>query len=162
MLMPANVHDWPGRDNQTARAHAAAMLPLLLRLSRYIWTSPCSIVGLAAGICLLAAGGTARIHSGVVEVSAQRTEPKETSRFGAITLGHVILGRNRDTLDHLRAHELEHVRQYELWGLLFFLAYPASSLLQLMRGQDPYWDNHFEVQARTRAEQLAGKQIDCS
>ena len=36
-------------------------------------------------------------------------------------------------------------------GLVFFLAYAASSLWQLLRGRRAYWDNHFEVEARARA-----------
>jgi hypothetical protein len=37
-----------------------------------------------------------------------------------------------------------------LWGLFFFLAYPASSACQWLRGKSPYWENYFEVQARER------------
>ena len=33
-------------------------------------------------------------------------------------------------LDRLRRHEQAHVLQYERWGLLFFVAYPAESLRQ--------------------------------
>ena len=73
--------------------------------------------------------------------------------LGAITLGHVVLGGSEHTLCQLRAHEQEHVRQYERWGVVFFLAYPASSLIQLLRGRHPYWLNHFEVQARALCEQ---------
>lgn len=51
-------------------------------------------------------------------------------------------------LEQLRPHELVHVQQYERWGIGFFLAYPLSSLAQLLRGGHPYWDNHFEIQAR--------------
>jgi hypothetical protein len=40
------------------------------------------------------------------------------------------------------------VRQYERWGVVFFLAYPLSSLWQAARGRHYYWDNWFEVQAR--------------
>lgn len=73
--------------------------------------------------------------------------------FGAITLGHVIIGRDERVLAQVRVHELQHVRQYECWGLFFFLAYPASSLVQLLRGRNPYWFNHFEIESR-KAERL--------
>ena len=46
------------------------------------------------------------------------------------------------------AHEQAHVRQYERWGVFFFVAYPAASLWQLLRCRRPYIDNWFEVQAR--------------
>lgn len=97
-------------------------------------------------------GGTASIQSGVIEIAASRTERKTRILFGAITLGHVILGRSPQVLDRLRAHELQHVEQYERWGLAFFVAYPASSLYQLLRGRHPYWFNHFEVQCRERCD----------
>jgi hypothetical protein len=40
-----------------------------------------------------------------------------------------------------------HVRQYERWGMLFFPLYLFSSLLQIVRGCDPYLDNSFEREA---------------
>jgi hypothetical protein len=46
--------------------------------------------------------------------------------------------------------------QYERWGLLFFLAYPASSFAQLLRGRNPYWYNYFEIEARERCARLDG------
>jgi hypothetical protein len=36
--------------------------------------------------------------------------------------------------DRLRVHERAHVAQYEAWGALFLLAYPAECLIQLLRG----------------------------
>ena len=66
----------------------------------------------------------------------------------AITLGHVILARNRALLDIWSSHEQVHVRQYELWGLLFVPAYLADSAWQWLHGRRAYLDNHFERQAR--------------
>ena len=99
---------------------------------------------------VLLAGGRARRHAGVVEVAGSASTRESHARFGAITFGHVVIGRNAQVLDQLRAHELEHVRQYERWGVFFFLAYPACSLWQLLCGRNPYWFNHFEVQCRER------------
>jgi hypothetical protein len=48
-----------------------------------------------------------------------------------------------------------HVAQFERWGLLFLLAYPGESLLQLLRGRRPYLDNRFEVEARRLSLQKA-------
>jgi len=39
------------------------------------------------------------------------------------------------------------VQQYERWGPLFVPAYLGSSLLQWLRGQDPYRSNWFEREA---------------
>ena len=122
----------------------------LLRISRYAWASPCSAVGLLLAIPMLAAGGSTRLTSGVLEITLYRSERKQRISFSAITFGHVVLVRDAKTLDTLRAHEFEHVKQYERWGLLFFLAYPASSFWQLLKGRNPYWFNYFEVQARER------------
>jgi len=122
----------------------------MLRTFRYLWASPCSLVGLLLAGVILLCGGSARLVAGIVEVYF-RTDPS-SGRFSirAITFGHVVLGVDGHTLERVRDHELEHVRQYELWGLFFFLAYPASSAWQWLRGRRPYWENHFEVQARER------------
>lgn len=125
-------------------------MKLLLQIVRYVWAAPCTAVGLVPTIVALLTGGSARIQSGVIEVTLSRIERASRIPFGAITLGHVILGRNARMLKDLRSHELEHVRQYERWGLFFFLAYPASSLYQLLRGRNPYRFNYFEVQCRER------------
>jgi hypothetical protein len=125
-------------------------LTFLLQILRYLWAAPCTAVGVVPTIVALLTGGSARVRSGVIEVALSGMERASRVPFGAITLGHVVLGRNARMLEELRSHELEHVRQYERWGLFFFLAYPASSLYQLLRGRNPYWFNHFEVQCRER------------
>jgi hypothetical protein len=85
---------------------------------------------------------------GALEVAARPAPGPTRLRFHAITLGHVILGTDPPTLARLRAHEQVHVRQYERWGPLFFLAYPAASAWLWLRGGRPYRDNPFERQAR--------------
>jgi hypothetical protein len=65
----------------------------------------------------------------------------------ALTLGHVVLGRDRRCLERCREHERVHVAQYERWGPLFLPAYLLSSLWLLATGRDPYRDNPFERQA---------------
>jgi len=129
---------------------------------RYAWASPATVVGLtvAAVACLL--GARARQVAGVLEVAGGRladllARSPRTGRFVAITLGHVVLGRNEAVLDRHRVHEHEHVRQYERWGILFFPLYLGESLVLLMRGRDPYLDNRFERQAR-EASRLASLQ----
>lgn len=125
----------------------------LLRVVRYAWAAPCSLVGLALAGAFLLCGGRARMRSGVLEVALRRRARQTRFPFGAITFGHVVLGLDEMVLDRLRAHEFVHVGQYERWGLVFFLAYPASSLWQWLRGRNPYWDNHFEIEARDAAKQ---------
>ncbi len=65
----------------------------------------------------------------------------------ALTLGHVVLARDADTLDLTRAHERVHVRQYERWGLLFIPAYVVASVWASLCGRHFYFDNPFEAEA---------------
>ena len=75
--------------------------------------------------------------------------------FTAITFGHVVLAISEKDQDNLRVHERAHVRQYEAWGTLLLLAYPAESLIQSFLGGHPYRDNRFEVAARATEAGLA-------
>jgi len=149
---------------RTARKLAAAesrrpfmrnVTKLFPRLLRYAWAAPCSVVGLALALPLILAGARFNRVFGVLEVALSQQGKSGSRRlqrlpFCAVTIGHVVIGLAEHDLKRLRAHEHEHVRQYERWGLFFFLAYPASSLQQWARGNNPYWDNRFEVQARLR------------
>ncbi|HYD34404.1 MAG TPA: signal peptide prediction [Methylophilaceae bacterium] len=125
----------------------------MLKLAKLLWASPGSLVGLIVGVVLLLLGGKAKCMQGTLEVAFRKRHMHcgnlmRGLPFRAITFGHVILAITEEELDHLRAHERVHVRQYERWGIFFFPAYLASSLWQLLRGRRAYWDNYFEVQAR--------------
>lgn len=130
-------------------------------MASHLWAAPASLLGLALALPLLALGGRMVWRDGVIEVSARdrrsnsrpgmRAQPPRLP-FDAITFGHVVLARSAALHDALRAHERVHVRQYERWGALFLVAYPAESLLQWARGRRPYLDNRFEVSARQQAE----------
>jgi len=128
-----------------------------IEIAKRLWALPCSAVGLALAAVLLAAGGTASWASGALEVTWRRS-PSQCGRlartlpYRAIVFGHVILAVTRDELAVVSAHERVHVAQYERWGPLFFPAYAASSLWQLVVGRSPYWDNRFEIQARERSQ----------
>lgn len=121
--------------------------------ARRLWAAPCSLVGLLFGALLLLGGARWRVVEGAVEFAwrALHTQCGPRARalpFRAITVGHVILGVTAEELDLYRAHEQVHVRQYERWGLLFFVAYPLASVIAWARGGDFYLDNAFEVEAR--------------
>jgi hypothetical protein len=73
----------------------------------------------------------------------------------AMTLGHVIIGRDPRCLDACREHEQAHVRQVERWGGLFIPAYLLASLLAWKRGGHYYLDNWFERDARRRCGEEA-------
>jgi hypothetical protein len=135
-------------------------LRLRLRLLlRVLWALPCSMVGALLGIAVIAViavGGSARRVDHTVEVALavdQQHTPAwaRKFRFSAITLGHVIVGQSHEALAALRAHERVHVKQYELFGPLFWVAYPGASLWALVRGRCPYRGNWCERQAFAQA-----------
>jgi hypothetical protein len=123
-----------------------------IRLLRYAWPVPYTLLGLALGSVAVLGGATLRRHHGAIEVYGGRLGaavarlPRPLA-FSAMTLGHVILAVDRSALAQLRRHEHVHVRQYERWGPLFLPAYFLSSVVQLLRGRNPYRENHFERQA---------------
>ncbi|MBC5784915.1 hypothetical protein H8N03_18355 [Ramlibacter sp. USB13] len=122
------------------------------RWLRYAWAAPYTVLGLLLGGIAVMFGARWRPYHGVVEIFGGRIG-RAISRlpaslgFSAMTLGHVILAVDRSALTQLRLHEHVHVAQYERWGPLFLPAYLLSSLLQLLRGRNPYRENHFERQA---------------
>ena len=127
-----------------------SMLPSAIL--RYIWAAPATTVGLALAVIACALGATIRFKQGVLEVAGGRLARAASMmpcslRLSAITFGHVVIGVSHSLLDEERAHEHEHVRQYEHWGILFFPLYVASSAVQLLRGRHPYRHNRFERQA---------------
>jgi hypothetical protein len=131
-----------------------------LRPLALTWASPCSLIGLVGGGVALLLGGRARRVDGVLEFSlpTQRRVGRALAAHlpvGAITFGHVVLGIDPQQLDLLRAHEHVHVRQYELLGPLFLVAYPLASVVAAVRGLPPYRGNWFEVQARRIAAMCA-------
>ena len=133
------------------------MQPLfqLRRLFLYLWASPVTLLGLLAGLLAFALGASVKRRDGVIEIAGNARTPllrKLSRHFVAITLGHVILGRNHGTLKRWRSHEHVHVRQYERWGVLLPLLYLLASLHAWATGKHFYWDNVFEIEARLRSE----------
>jgi hypothetical protein len=127
-----------------------------LELVKFLWAAPCSAVGIVLTAVLLALGGKARWSSGALEVTYRHSLAScgtlaSKLPFRGIVFGHVILAVTREELKTIGPHERVHVAQYERWGPLFFLAYGASSVWQLVKGRSPYWYNYFEVQARERS-----------
>lgn len=127
-----------------------------IRFAKYCWAAPYSLLGLLFGVLAVLSGATARRTAGALEFGGgllgrllTRLPPKLS--FSAITFGHVILGVDHRTLAEMRAHEQVHVRQYERWGLLYVPAYLLSSMVELLRGRNPYLDNYFERQAYAQA-----------
>ena len=135
-------------------------------MARYVWAFPATLVGVMFSVIALGAGATVHFVGGTMEVSGGSVSRliglmPVPLRFTAITLGHVIVGIDHDALRRARFHEQVHVQQYERWGVLFFALYILSSVVQVVRGRHPYFDNCFEREAherdsaRLRSEQQA-------
>lgn len=119
----------------------------------YLWSSPTTAIGLCLGMPALVSGGRMQWVDGVLEIHGGFVThflSEWTLLEGgasAMTLGHVVLGRDRDCLDWSREHERVHVRQCERWGPLFLPAYGIASLVVKLRGGNAYLDNPFEREA---------------
>jgi hypothetical protein len=125
-----------------------------LRPLVYIWVLPGTLVGLCLTPLALIRGGRARVVDGVLEVHGgwvttllQRGNRWMKGPIAAMTLGHVVLGCDAETLERTRRHERVHVRQYERWGPLFIPAYLSCSIWLMLRGCNAYLDNPFEIEA---------------
>ena len=128
-----------------------------LRPLAYLWAGPATLVGLLILLVATVSGGRAQrvrgvleVHGGLVRWLLTRLVPI-AGGASAITLGHVVVGRDAECLARCRDHEHVHVRQYERWGPLMIPAYFASSLVAWLRGRHYYLDNAFERAARRGA-----------
>lgn len=129
-------------------------------LRAYLWAFPTTCLGLLAALLTRWTGGRLRRRSGVLEVSggfARRLLGSRLCRASAMTLGHVVLGRDEVSLESSRSHELGHVRQAERWGPLFLPAYVAASLWAVVTGGHLYYDNWFERTADGPARPRVGR-----
>lgn len=105
----------------------------------YAWASPGTLLGLLLGATTLS---RPRRRDGVLEFRSARgfAALHRLLGFAAITLGHAVIAQPGIGEGTWR-HELAHVRQWEAFGPLMLVLYPAASL----RG---YRRNPFEVAAR--------------
>jgi hypothetical protein len=135
----------PGNLGLVAKSFRAAV---------YLWAAPTTLIGLAAALLSCASGGRAARVAGVLEVWGGLGGRLLRSRLvgaRAMTLGHVVLGRDRRSLTATRPHERAHVRQAERWGPFFIPAYCGASLWAWLCGRHYYRDNWFELDAERRA-----------
>jgi hypothetical protein len=134
----------------TSRGARPARRSALPRWLLYLWAGPTTLVGLAAALVACASGGRAAAVAGVLEVRgglAGSLLRCRLIRARAMTLGHVVLGRDQAALDATRAHERAHVRQVERFGPLFLPAYLAASAWAWLCRRHYYHDNWFELDA---------------
>jgi hypothetical protein len=125
----------------------------VLRMLTYLWALPTTMFGLLfVPLAIFSRGGVRfvsgviEVHGGIVDFFLRRCTllPNGAS---AMTLGHVVLGRDQFLLDATRDHERVHVKQAERWGPLFIPAYLTTSIVQWARGKRAYDDNPFEREA---------------
>lgn len=105
---------------------------------------------MAGGVRYQVVGGVLEVYGGLVtRILTSCTLLKGGA--SAMTLGHVVLGRDELLLALTRDHERVHVRQCERWGPLFIPAYLLAGVLVALRGGRAYRDNPFEREAYDRA-----------
>jgi hypothetical protein len=125
-------------------------------LLRYLWAAPATVLGLMFAVAALRHGrvtvvdAVIEVHGPLLRWALSHLAPGR-SGVAAITFGHVVLGRDAQSLDCARSHERVHVRQYERWGAFFLPAYVAASAWAFVQGGHPYFDNRFEREARAKA-----------
>ena len=91
------------------------------RVLAYAWASPATAIGLVVAL-LACVRGRLRVHSGVVEADGPllawclRSLVPIRGGAAALTIGHVVIGRDGEALADTRAHERVHVGQYRTVG----------------------------------------------
>src|SRR6476659_6280325 len=124
-----------------------------MSLSRYLWTSPNSLIGLLFLPSVFFTDGGFQIVDGVLALHGSfiswvlRHCVLLPGGAWAITFGHVVLGRDPEALSLTRVHERVHVRQYELWGPAFIPAYLVAALWGFVTRNGGYYGNFFEREA---------------
>jgi hypothetical protein len=122
---------------------------------RYLWPLPLTVIGLFLALIVRMTGGKWSFQAGVLETHGPaarlllRCHP--VRGVIAMALGHVVIARDDGCMARTNAHEREHVRQFERWGLLFPLIYSGESIYRWLRGEHPYRDNRFEQAANQAA-----------
>ncbi len=122
---------------------------------KYLWASPATLLGLVVvGLTALTRGHVQTV-SGTIEAWGGFSTwffRHVVRRALVMTVGHVIIGTDEESVSRYRRHERVHVRQYEKWGPLFIPLYLAASVRAWMQGKHYYRDNVFELEAEGRSQ----------
>lgn len=125
------------------------------------WALPLTLFGVLMALpatlwrgklCLVHAPTPALLVSGPIADFLLEHHP--FGAMSAMAIGHVVIADRHSLTPQILSHELAHVRQAAHWGILFPFAYLAASMWAVLRGQDAYWHNIFEIAAR-KAERHA-------
>lgn len=131
-----------------------------MKFLRYIWALPNTLLGFLFIPFTLFSRGGMQVVSGVLELHGRFISfilkhcLPVRGGAAALTLGHVVLGRDRETLAASREHERAHVRQYEILGPFFIFVYLGASLWALARGKGAYQGNYLEKKAVEKEKEL--------
>ena len=121
-----------------------------MKIVLYIWAGPTTMIGIPLVFLSAITGGNIRIRDGVLQAHGRAVGfllqhcTLLPGGAAAITMGHIVLAQNQETMDRAWRHELIHVRQVERWGPFFIPLYLLLSLIAKFRGLDAYRDNPFE------------------
>lgn len=132
----------------------------MLKLTRYLWALPNTLLGLLFVPVVIASKGRMEIVDGVLELRGRGVATilrRVPIRGGAdaMTFGHIVVGRDRAALASSRRHERVHVRQCEVWGPAFVPAYLLASAWGAITRRGAYHGNYFERQAFASSGRLA-------
>ena len=131
-------------------------------LGHYLWASPNTALGLLFAPTACFTAGGIRVVDGVVELHSPviawvlRHCVLLPGGAAAMTLGHVVIGRNARMLAATRGHERVHVVQR--WGPLFLPADLMAAVWGLVTRAGAYEGNYFEREA-VRGEQTPGRPV---
>ena len=138
------------------------LLRRLILLLGILWALPLTAVGMLLALPVIMWRGEVRLVRSARAPALLFSGPAadyllERHPFGAMcamAIGHVVIAERSSLTRRILTHELAHVRQAACWGILFPVVYLAASAWALLRGQDAYWNNAFEIAAR-KAERHA-------
>jgi hypothetical protein len=140
----------PPRPSALRRAMRA-----LLTLLGILWALPLTLFGMLMALPVLCYHGEVRLvrapTPALLFSGPGADYLLEHHPFGAMcamAIGHLVIAERRSLTARILTHELAHVRQAACWGILFPFVYFAASGWALLRGQDAYWNNVFEIAAR--------------
>ncbi len=97
--------------------------------------------------------GVLELHSSLISLILKKCMPVRGG-VSAMTLGHVVLGQNRESLSINRLHERAHVKQYEILGPIFLPVYLVASLWAFIKGRGAYRGNYLERKAREHSHEI--------
>lgn len=142
--------------------HRIVRNPVLVSLFRalgiflgILWALPLTLCGVVMALpamlwrgklCLVHAPTPALLVSG--PAADYLLEHHPFGPMSAMAIGHIVVAERHGLTPQILTHELAHVRQATHWGILFPFVYLAASGWAVMRGQDAYWHNAFEIAAR--------------